>query len=197
MCALIWRILAFTNSRRIQIRARHVPGSLNVIADSLSQRDKVIQTEWSLRQQIFNPICSLAHGRLVCNSSKSQTSNLCISCPRQKGLENRCIEYLLGRPRQLCLLSSSHPATSDSKNNKIPMQDDCASSRLARDAFVLGFGGSLDKGTPTAPSLEDTTETTTFQQVPQHGVPESTCVASGFQESNSSGFDKTPFRAVI
>ena len=36
MCALIWRVLAFTNSRRIQIRARHVPGSLNVIADSLS-----------------------------------------------------------------------------------------------------------------------------------------------------------------
>ena len=28
MCALIWRILAFTNSRRIHIRARHVPGSL-------------------------------------------------------------------------------------------------------------------------------------------------------------------------
>ena len=58
---------------------------------------------------------SLAHtnGRPVCNSSESQTSNLCISCPRQKGLENRCIEYLLGRPRQLCLLSSSHPATSD------------------------------------------------------------------------------------
>ena len=88
MCALLWRILAFTNSRRIQIRARHVSGSLNVIADSLSRRDKVIQTEWSLHQQIFNQICSLAHtnGRPVCNSSKSQTSNLCISCPRQKGL---------------------------------------------------------------------------------------------------------------
>ena len=41
MCALIWRILAFTNSRRIQIRARHVPGCLNVTADSLSRRDKV------------------------------------------------------------------------------------------------------------------------------------------------------------
>ena len=50
MCALIWRILALTNSRRIHIRARHVPGSLNVIADSLSRRDKVIQTEWSIHQ---------------------------------------------------------------------------------------------------------------------------------------------------
>ena len=134
---------------------------------------------------------NLAHtnGRPVCNSSKLQTSNLCISCPRQKGLENRCIEYLLGRPRQLCLLSSSHPATSNSKNNNIPMQDDSTGSRVARDAMVLGSGGSLDQGTPTAPSLEDTSETATFQQVPQQrGVPESTCVVSGFQESNSGRF---------
>ena len=65
MCALIWRILAFTNSRRIQIRARHVPGSQNVIADSLSQRDKVIQTEWSLHQKIFNQICRVWHTAMV------------------------------------------------------------------------------------------------------------------------------------
>ena len=65
MCALIWRILAFTNSRRIQIRARHVPGSLNVIADSLSRRDKVTQTEWSLHQQIFNQICKIWHTPMV------------------------------------------------------------------------------------------------------------------------------------
>ena len=69
------------------------------------------------------------------------------------------------------------------------MQDDCVGSRVAKDAMVLGSGGSLDQGTPTAPSLEDTTETTTFQQVPQQrGVPESTCVASGFKESNSGRF---------
>ena len=55
--------------------------------------------------------------------------------------------------------------------------------------MILGSGGSLDQGTPTAPSLEDTTEATIFQQVPQErGVPESTCVASGFQESNFGRF---------
>ena len=116
ICALVLRILAFTNPRQIQIRARHVPGSLNVIADSLSRRDKVIQTEWSPSPtDIQLNLQSLAHtnGKLVRNASKSQTSNLCIFCPSQKNLENRCIEYLLGRPRRLCLLSSSHPATSD------------------------------------------------------------------------------------
>ena len=56
------------------------------------------------------------------------------------------------------------------------MQDDSTGPRVARDAMVLGSGGSLDQGTPTAPSLEDTTETATFQQVPQQrGVPEPTC----------------------
>ena len=95
----------------------------------------------------------------------------------------------MGRSRRLCRLSSSHPATSNSENNNIPMQDDCTDPRVARDAMVLGSGGSLNQGTRTAPSLEDTTETTTFKQVPQQcGVPESTCVASGFQESNSGRF---------
>ena len=69
------------------------------------------------------------------------------------------------------------------------MQDDSTGPRVARDAMVLGSGGSLDQGTPTAPSLEDTTETATSQKVPQQrGVPDSTCVASGFQESNSGSF---------
>ena len=69
------------------------------------------------------------------------------------------------------------------------MQDDFTCPRVARDAMDLGSGGSLDQGTPTASSLEDNTDTTTFQQVPQQrGVPESTCMASGFQESNSGRF---------
>ena len=136
---------------------------------------------------------SLAHtnGRLVCHSSKPQTTNLCISCPRQKGLENRYIEYLLGRPRRLCLLSSSssHTATSYSTDSTLPMQDDLTGSRVTRDALVPGSGRSLNQDIPKAPTLEDSTETVTFQQVPQQrGIPESTCVASGFQESNSGRF---------
>ena len=56
MCLLVWRILAFCNPRNILIRARHIQGCLNVIADSLSRRDKIIQIEWSLHPQIFTLI---------------------------------------------------------------------------------------------------------------------------------------------
>ena len=65
MCALIWRIMAWTNARGIQIRAKHIPGNLNVLADSLSKKDKVIQTEWALNHRVFNQICHCWHQPMV------------------------------------------------------------------------------------------------------------------------------------
>ena len=65
MCLLVWHILAYCNPRNILIRARHIQGCLNVIADSLSRKDKVIQTEWSLHPQMFNLICKVWHKPMV------------------------------------------------------------------------------------------------------------------------------------
>ena len=36
LCALLWRLLMWCNQRQIVLRARHIPGHLNVIADKLS-----------------------------------------------------------------------------------------------------------------------------------------------------------------
>ena len=65
MCLLVWRILAYCNPRNILLRARHIQGCLNVIADSLSRKDKIIQTEWSLHPQIFTLICKVWHKPMV------------------------------------------------------------------------------------------------------------------------------------
>ena len=62
---LIWRIMAWTNARGIQIRAEHILGNLNVLADSLSRKDKVIQTEWALNHRMFNQICHCWHQPMV------------------------------------------------------------------------------------------------------------------------------------
>ena len=43
----------------VTLRARHVPGSLNVIADGLSRRNQIQSTEWSLSPQIFKQISKL------------------------------------------------------------------------------------------------------------------------------------------
>ena len=58
LCALLWRLLSWCHPRKIILRARHIPGRLNVIADKLSRHNQVIQTEWCLSQRVFNRLCS-------------------------------------------------------------------------------------------------------------------------------------------
>ena len=58
LCALLWRLLSWCHPRGIVLRARHIPGRLNMIADKLSRHHQIIQTEWSLSQQVFNLLCS-------------------------------------------------------------------------------------------------------------------------------------------
>ena len=45
LCALIWRILIWCHNNKVTLRARHVPGSLNIIADGLSRRNQIQSTE--------------------------------------------------------------------------------------------------------------------------------------------------------
>jgi ribonuclease HI len=42
--------------RQWRLRARHIPGKLNVIADSLSRKGQNLPTEWSIHQEAINQI---------------------------------------------------------------------------------------------------------------------------------------------
>ena len=148
MCFLVWRILAYCNPRNILIRAKHIQGCLNVIADSLSRKDKIIQTEWSLHPQIFSLIWqSLAqtNGGHVCHQIESQTTNLCLTSPRCKCYEHRCIEHLLGGSGRLCLLFCSTHTKSHTENEHLQGQDDSSSTRVAQNALVLGSSESVNQ----------------------------------------------------
>ena len=61
LVALVWRIIAWATPREIMIKARHIPGVLNVVADSLSRKDKVIHSEWELHPTVFKKICQIWH----------------------------------------------------------------------------------------------------------------------------------------
>ena len=61
LCALLWRILTWCSQRQVTLKARHIPGRLNVIADKLSRLSQTIQTEWSLLPEIFQKLCSKWH----------------------------------------------------------------------------------------------------------------------------------------
>ena len=58
MCAVLWRIMSWCHRFKISLRARHIPGCLNVIADSLFRSTQIQSTEWSLHPQVFKRICT-------------------------------------------------------------------------------------------------------------------------------------------
>ena len=57
MCALLWKIMTWCHHYHITLKARHIPGCLNVMADLLSRSKQVQSTEWSLHPQVFKQIC--------------------------------------------------------------------------------------------------------------------------------------------
>ena len=61
LCALLWRILTWCSQKQVTLKARHIPGHLNVIADKLSRLGQTIQTEWSLLLEVFISICKEWH----------------------------------------------------------------------------------------------------------------------------------------
>ena len=57
MCALLWKIMTWCHHYQITLKARHIPGCLNVMADLLSRSNQVQSTEWTLHLQMFRQIC--------------------------------------------------------------------------------------------------------------------------------------------
>ena len=78
--------------------------------------------------------------------------DVCVSCPRQSGLGNRCIEHLLGGSGQLCVLSSGPHPSGDSTDDHLQVQYHHDCTRVARDVLVLGSGESVHK-TPSKTSI--------------------------------------------
>ena len=59
LTGLVWDVLMWCWEHNIQLQARHIPGALNVLADSLSRPDQPISTEWSLHPHVVDRICQV------------------------------------------------------------------------------------------------------------------------------------------
>ena len=57
MCTLLWKIMTWCHRYHITLKARYIPGCLNVMANLLSRSNQVQGTEWSLYPQVFKHIC--------------------------------------------------------------------------------------------------------------------------------------------
>ena len=100
--------------------------------------------------------------RSICHSSEPQSSIVCISSPRPKCLGHRCSEHKLVGSPCLCLPSYGSPSQGDPKNQEMKLPHHCDSSRLTRDALVLGPSADLNRDPTPFTSVNNS-----FQTVPQ------------------------------
>ena len=63
-----------------EIRARHLPGRRNVLADFLSRPDKILGTEWSLSPQVFQDICGVFGTPNIDLFATSKNTKLSVFC---------------------------------------------------------------------------------------------------------------------
>ena len=187
LCALLWRLLSSCNQRQIVLRARHIRGHLNVIANKLSRHKQVIQTEWSLLQRFLT---YSARGGLICDQIQSQTSQVCVTGSGPSGLESRCFESSMGGSGHLCLPSDYSSGTSGQQAVETKMsQNDPACTRMAQHAMVVGSGQHVSSNSPHPPKSGEFVNPT-IQSVSAQGSSqsESTCLAPRTKAIQQAGF---------
>ena len=186
MCALLWKIMTWCHHYHITLKARHIPGCLNVMADLLSRSNQVQSTEWSLHPQVFKVHTSC---RLICHSPEPQAPTVRVSYPRPKGLGHRCSKHKLDQPHSLYIPSYGSPSQGDPKDQAMPLPDHRNSPRLASDALVLGPSAALNRDPTTTPSVNDPTQTVPQVCVPQQPpAPEPPRLVSRSGQLQEQGF---------
>ena len=170
------------------LRARHIPGRLNVAADKLSRHNQVIQTEWSLSQQVFNLLCS--RGGSIYNPFQSQTSQVYVTGSGSDSLDSGCSQSFMGESGCVCLSSSipTQPSNFQVDESRLS-QNDSDRPRMAQHSLVLGPGQSIDSD-PLQPTAAKGSSDTTIQrsssQEPQQS--EYTCLAPRASSIHEQGF---------
>ena len=172
MCALLWKIMTWCHRYQIAVKARHIPGCLNMMADLLSRSNQVQSTEWSLHRSVQTDLSQvvLSSCRSICHSPEPQSSIVHVSSARPKCLGHRCSKHKLVKSRCLCLPFHSSPSQGDPKSQAIGLPDHHNSPGLARDALVLGSSVALIIDLTSTSSVNNSSQTFPQLCVPQQST---------------------------
>ena len=190
LCALLWRLMLWCNQRQIVLRARHIPGHLNVIADKLSRLNQVIQTEWSLLPEVFAQICRRWHRPsvdLFATRFNHKLPRFVSPVPDRSAWEVDALSL----PWEDLDASTDGPSSSGGNETfgpRIPSSHS-DSTRLAQHALVLGPGQHVSSNSPPAPSGVEF-DNSTVQSVSSPGPSQSepSCLAPRASAIQQAGF---------
>ena len=159
MCALLWKIMTWCHHYHITLKARHIPGCLNVMADLLSRSNQVQSTEWSLHPQVFKQICQKWFAPHVDLFATHLNHKL---------------------PLYVSPVPDPRPWDIDAHRN---------SPRLARDALVLGPSAALNRDPTATSSVNNSSQTVPQFCVPQLSTAsQPPCLVSRSGQLQEQGF---------
>ena len=195
LCALLWRILTWCTRHQVTLKARHIPGRLNVVADKQSCLGQTIQTEWSLLQEVFQTICSRWHRPqidLFATRFNNKLPQFVSPVPDSLASSSGCTQLPMGGYGRICLPTSSHLRQSGGEVAALPMQEnhsDC--SRVAQHALVLGSSDHVQSD-PSEPAQPAQPVNTAFQSDPSQksDKPKSPCMAPRARAIKEQGFSE-------
>ena len=195
LCALLWRILSWCTRKQVTLKARHIPGRLNVIADKLSRLGQTIQTEWSLHPEVFKAICSQWHQPPVDQFATKYNNKLPqfvspVPDPQAWPVDALSLSWEnldpYAFPPAAILLQSGGEVAG------LPMQQDNSDcSRVAQHALVLGSSDNVQSD-PFLSAQPAQSGISTFQpDLAQELVkPERTCLAPRATGIKEKGFSE-------
>ena len=167
LCALLWRILSWCTRQQITLRARHIPGRLNVIADKLSRLGQTIQTSSRSIPSCLPP------------GSTTNCHSLCHWCQTP-----RLGQWMhSASPGRTWTHMPFHQQPSWWKSS------DCPS--VAQHALVLGSSGNVQSN-PTVPAQHTKLGISTIQPGPSQEPVKSelTCLAPRASAIKEQGFSE-------
>ena len=197
LCALLWRILTWCTQRQVTLKACHIPGRLNVVADKLSQLGQTIQTEWSLLPEVFiffffMPQMAPTLDRPLRHEVQPQVASVCVPSTGLPGCSSGCTHYAMGGSGCIHLPTDRHIRQSGGKITGLPVQEnhpDC--SGVAQHALVLGPGDHVQSSpyqlAHPAQSVDSTLQSDPSQKSDKS---ESPCLAPRATAIKEQGFSQ-------
>ena len=151
MCALLWKIMTWCHRYHITLKARHIPGCLNVMADLLSRSNQVQSTEC---HKWFTP-----HVDLFATCLNHKVPLYMSTVPDQNVWDIDALNINWSG-----LTAFAYPPTAllhrvIKKIRQSQLPDHCNSPRLARDDLVLGPSAALNRDPMSTTSVKNSSQT--------------------------------------
>ena len=191
LCALLWRILTWCTRHQVTLKARHIPGRLNVVADKLSRLGQTIQTMVPSSRGFPSYMQQVAptSDRSICHEVQQQVTSVCVTSAGPLGSSSGCTQSAMGESGRIRLPTSGHLGQTGGEVAGLPLQEnhsDC--SRVAQHALVLGSSDHVQSD-PTEPAQP---VNTALQSDPSQksDKPKSPCMAPRATAIKEQGFSE-------